>query len=174
MKLHRAQFSLQPPVRCTYGLVMFIFEKNPKNLQKPVEYTLPDGTSVTARDWKYRLRTPPSPDRPTLNQMTTMFLLMRVDLKLNGILTWAEWNLSLSNFWNERKMCCTVWWRGLRIVDKSCVKTYFVIWEKNEFVLYSDLELISSDQELRSFSNLYNLGIVSYISHDLKKFEYSQ
>ena len=23
---------------------MFIFEKNPKNLQKPVEYTLPDGT----------------------------------------------------------------------------------------------------------------------------------
>ena len=23
---------------------MFIFEKNPKNLKKPVEYTLPDGT----------------------------------------------------------------------------------------------------------------------------------
>ena len=32
------------PVQCSYGLVMFIFEKNPKNLQKPVKYTLPDGT----------------------------------------------------------------------------------------------------------------------------------
>ena len=27
---------------------MFIFEKNPKNLQKPIEYTLPDGTVI---DW---------------------------------------------------------------------------------------------------------------------------
>ena len=35
IKLHRAWFSLKPPVLCTYGLVMFIFEKNPKNLQKP-------------------------------------------------------------------------------------------------------------------------------------------
>ena len=41
---HRAWFSLQPPVRCTFGLSMFIFEKNPKNLKKPVEITLSDGT----------------------------------------------------------------------------------------------------------------------------------
>ena len=43
-------FSLQPLELCTFGLSMFIFEKNPKNLQKPIEYTLPDGT-CTATVW---------------------------------------------------------------------------------------------------------------------------
>ena len=41
---HRAWFSLHRPVRCTFDLSMFIFEKNPKNLQKPAEYSPTDGT----------------------------------------------------------------------------------------------------------------------------------
>ena len=34
---HRAWFSLHRPVPCTFDLSTFIFEKNPKNLQKPVK-----------------------------------------------------------------------------------------------------------------------------------------
>ena len=51
-----ARFSLHRPVRVKFELSMFIFEKNPKNLQKPVEYSPTDGTKKKA-SWNKLKRT---------------------------------------------------------------------------------------------------------------------
>ena len=44
-RTHRAWFPLHHLVQCKFELSMSIFEKNPKNLQKPVKITQLDGTN---------------------------------------------------------------------------------------------------------------------------------